>query len=350
MTPEQARQIIARYPNALNFVKQSHLEELSPLFEVHIEVITVRKDEFHDLKGSFMPRKETLDKFAQAAGVSFNATADTTRKEGDGCYVGTAQAMLMGPDGKWGLGPICEYEFDVDVRLEEMELNGKADWENKVGNRPGSREYTPKELAQERVQLRKVARQRANTGARNRATVAVLGMQTGFKNLYSKNEPDTATRVFLFSRVIVNAKNEIVLNRMLDNIAGPTQALYGSQEAVQIAGPTHQIAAPAAVDPAPYAGGYDDEPRNVTSEAEDLAASALTGGDGFDDEPGNNDTGDDREALVVSLEQYLASGTLNDKAAETVRTLINTKAPIEQLASYLDLLKKGRGLKTRAVS
>jgi hypothetical protein len=229
-----------------------------------------------------------------------------------------------------------------------MELNGKADWENKVGNRPGSREYTPKELAQERVQLRKVARQRANTGARNRATVAVLGMQTGFKNLYSKNEPDTATRVFLFSRVIVNAKNEIVLNRMLDNIAGPTQALYGSQEAVQIAATTHQIAAPAAVDPAPYVGEYDDEPRNVTSEAEDLAASALNGGDGFDDEPGHD--GVDREALVVSLEQYLASGTLNDKAAETVRSLINTKAPIEQLASYLDMLKKGRGLKTRAVS
>ena len=280
MTSEQSKQFIAKFPNALNFIRPSHLEELSPLFEAHIEAIEVRKDEFHDLKGSFMPRKETLDKFAQAAGISFNQTAESTRKEGEGCYVGMAQAMTMGPDGKWILGPICDYEFDCDVRVEEMKLNGKADWDRKDDRgRPGVREYTEKELAQERVQFRKVGRQRANTGARSRATLAVLGMQTGFKDLFAKNEPPSAMRVFLFSRIIVNAKNEIVLNRMLDNIAGPTQALFGPQPSAM------QIAAPAHIDPAPYEGretkGGAAPMRDVTGSASaaDLAGQAL------DDDP-----------------------------------------------------------------
>lgn len=278
MTSEQSKQFIAKYPNALSFIRPSHLEELSPLFEAHIEAIEVRKDEFHDLKGSFMPRKETLDKFVQAAGISFNQTAESTRKEGEGCYIGMAQAMAMGPDGKWIFGPICDYEFDCDVRVEEMKLNGKPDWEHKDDRgRPRIREYTEKELAQERVQFRKVGRQRANTGARSRATLAVLGMQTGFKDLFSKNEPPTTTRVFLFSRIIVNAKNEIVLNRMLDNIAGPTQALFGPQSSAK------QISAPAHTDPAPYEGRDQQngtEPmRDVTGSAADLAGQAL------DDDP-----------------------------------------------------------------
>lgn len=250
MTKDQALQFIARYQGAKNFVKQSHLEELSPLLECHIEAIEAKIDEFHDIQGAFMPRKETMDKFAQAAGVSYNATAETTRKEGDGCFVGTAQAMVMGPDGKMIMGPICEYEFDVDVRLEEMKLSGKSEWKN---GQKSTREYTPLELAKERIQLMKVARMRANTGARNRATVAILGMQTGFKNLFPKGAPATAGVTFLFSRVIVNAKNEMVLSRMLDNLAGPTQALFGPQPALAITGKSA---------PQP-------DPRNVTGSADE---------------------------------------------------------------------------------
>lgn len=255
MTSEQAKKFIAAYPGAKNFVKPSHLEELSPLLECHVEAIVCRKDEFHDISGAFMPRKETLDKFAQAAGVSYNQLAETTRKEGDGCYIGTAQAMVMGPDGKMIMGPICEYEFDVDVRLEELKLKGKADWDNKDSRgRPGTREYSDRELATERVQLMKVGRMRANTGARNRATIAILGMQTGFKALFEKNASDHTTITFLFSRIIVNAKNEMVLNRMLDNIAGPTQALFGSAPVAAIASraepaePTMRNATPSDLD------------------------------------------------------------------------------------------------------
>jgi len=233
MNRETAKKIVDQYQgrsDVRSFVKPSHLEELSPLHEVYIDVVVVRKDEFHELEGgkTYMPRKETLDKFAAAAGVSYNEQSERTWKEGDSCYVGRSQAMIMGPDGKMIMGDVCEYEFDADVRTEEAKLNGKADWSNKdAGGRPGKRELTERDIQAERIQFLKVGRQRANTGARNRATVSILGMSTGFKGLFDKNDPPTATRTFLFSRIIVNAKNEMVMNAMLANLAGNTQALYG---------------------------------------------------------------------------------------------------------------------------
>jgi hypothetical protein len=287
MTSKQAREFIARYPNALSYVKESHLEELSQLLEVHIEAIEVRKDEFHDLKGSFSPRKETTDRFAQASGVSFNTTAEATRKEGDGCYVGTAQAMVLGPDGKQILGAICEYEFDVDVRLEEMKLNGKTEWDN--GRKLSPREYTQKELAQERIQLLKVGRQRANTGARSRATLAILGMQTGFKNFFGKNDPDTATRTFLFSRIIINAKNELVMHRMLDSIGGNAAALFGPSAA--------------------------KAPREIASPTTSGEQEARRVGPGFDEEgPGKDPFGD-------SLEPTARASTSDPRVSEIIAAL-----------------------------
>lgn len=249
MNSVKAHEFIAKYPQAKSFVKPSHLEELSPLLEVHIEAITVRKDEFHELEGgkTYMPRKETLDKFAAAAGVSYNGLSETTRKEGDGCYVGRSQAMVMGPDGKMIMGDVCEYEFDVDVRLEEAKLNGKADWDHKDEyGRPGKKEYTPADLAKERVNFQKVARARSNTGARSRATLSVLGMQTGFKNLFSKNDKDDVVRTFLFSRIIVNAKNQMVMERMLDNLGPNTALLYGQPAAQAISG---RVATPESPEP-----------------------------------------------------------------------------------------------------
>ena len=246
MTREAAFKFIEQYKsrNPQSFVKPSHLDELSPLLEVQIEAVEVRKDEFHNLAGSYSPKKETLDKFASAAGISFNTLNESTRKEGS-AYVGTTQAMVMGPDGKMQFGAPCEYEFDPEVRLEELRLAGKTEWVNREKT---TREYSERELAQEKVQLQKVGRQRANTGARNRATLMMLGMQTGFKGLFSKDDPDTATKVFLFSRIIVNAKNEMVAKVMLGNLAGNAMALFGGANPMgQISAPTERSADPVVV-------------------------------------------------------------------------------------------------------
>ncbi|MDD5304747.1 MAG: hypothetical protein PHS14_16755 [Elusimicrobia bacterium] len=341
MNSQQAKEFIGRYtgPNVRSFVKPSHLEELSPLLEVHIEAIEVRKDEFHEMEGgkAYMPRKETLDKFAAAAGVSYNQAAESTRLEGEGCYVGRSQAMVMGPDGKMIFGSACEYEFDVQTRTEEMELNGKADWNNKDQyGRPGKIAYTPLELKKELVNFRKVGRQRANTGARNRATVSILGMPTGIRNLFTKDDKADAVRVFLFSRIIINAKNEFVMNRMLDGIAGNTAALFGPATAGQIAAPART--------PDPAAGARPAEDQTTSADDDELdfggAAPAAEA--------------DQAEAARNALRDYIASGVLSQQQISVVQPAVDNPAtPLEgpgSLMYYLDLCKKQEEARKRRAS
>lgn len=317
MTPEVAKEFIKKYPDARSYVKPSHLEPLSQLLEVHIEAITCRKDEFHEMEGgkAYMPRKETLDKFAAAAGVSYNEAAESTRLEGDGCYVGRSQAMVMGPDGKMILGSACEYEFDVKVRTLEMELAEKPDWDNKDQfGRPGRKKYSDLELRKEEVNFRKVGRQRANTGARNRATIAILGMPTGIKGLFDKKDPDSKTVTFLFSRIIINAKNELVMNRMLDGMAGNAAALYGPQAARAIAAPSgstkeepipfdlkhaeDQETTPAASSEPEPSFSFADDPE-LTGEIP-LASSSVDG-------------------MIQKLEEWVNSDEITSKAKEGIK-------------------------------
>lgn len=327
MTKETIEKFLKQYDgrkDVRSFIKPSHIEELSPLFECHLEAVDVRKDEFHELEGgkSYMPRKETMDKFAQAAGISYNEAAEKTWKEGDTCYVGRSQAMVMGPDGKWILGDVCEYEFDADIRTEEARLNGAADWDHMIGKRPGKREYTEKELAVQRIQFLKVGRQRANTGARNRATVAILGMSTGFKGLFEKNEPDTAKRTFLFSRIIVNAKNEMVMNAMLQSMGSNVQSLFGPSA------PSKAIAAPVATG--------NDAPD--TRPAADASTSFDDDLGEFDSTPAQVTTGID--PLLVALEEWQHSSRVPDALRSAIQGLMDRgEAREEFLRSALALVK-----------
>ncbi len=345
MTPKQARDFIDTFKGkpVKSFVKPSHLEELSPLHEVHIEAVEVRKDEFHEMDGgkSYMPKKETLDKFAAAAGVSYNEAAESTRLEGDGCYVGRSQAMLMGPDGQMVYGSACEYEFDVGTRTDEAEINGKADWDNKDQyGRPGKIPFSQLELKAKRLEFRKVGRQRANTGARNRATVAILGIPTGIKGLFSKKDPDDATRIFLFSRIIINSKNKMVMDRMLDNLAGNTAALFGPAQSAP-ALPAHTASAERpmrSVEPAP-------EPKIIPP-----AAPAGRGVDAlFDGEPTDEDL---IEATRNALNDYLNSALLNSEQKAKLTPIVNDPATgLETLRKYLDMCsEQERRRKARAAS
>ena len=225
MTREQALQFMAKFPEALNFVKPSHLAIRSELYEAHVEAVRVRKDGFHALAGNtYMPRKETVDRFAQAAGVSFNAVRESTRREGEDCYVGTSQACVMGPDGRYVVSALCEYEFDAAVRHEEELLSDLHSPYPKL-HRNGVQDPVRERMAY--LALRKVARQRANTGARTRAVLSILGMQTGFRDLFAKEAQADAVVTFLFSRIIANTRNALVLQAMLAQVAGPVGALYG---------------------------------------------------------------------------------------------------------------------------
>lgn len=227
MTRLQALECIEKYVDAKNYVKQSHLENLSPLVEVAIEAILCKKEEFHSLQNNtYMPRKETIDRFAMAAGISFNPLEESTRKEND-CYIGRSQAMIMGPDGKYSYGDVCEYEYDVTIRHEEELL---ADRNSRTPKLHAGGKVMEDKARLAYLALRKVARQRANTGARSRAILSILGMPTGFKDLFRPEAPPNAEKYFLFSRIIVNTKNELVLGRMLDSITAPALRLYGPEK------------------------------------------------------------------------------------------------------------------------
>lgn len=253
---------------AIDFTRKSHFEEMSPLLEPHAEVVTVQKNEFHALPGNvYYPRKETSDKLGKAAGISFSG-AVRIEKQGDGAWVGTAYPQELGPDGKMVVWAPASYEFNPADRAEE-ELLRKA-----IKDR--AEPPTEVQIKLKTLEYKKVALRRADTGARAAAIISAIGMPTGFKDLFSQNEPFEAERHFLFSRVVVNTKNELVLNRALDSMFGATALLSGPANATQA------IAAPVAQGDD---GDFEEEPRDVTPGSEDPYAGAS---DAFGDPNGVN--------------------------------------------------------------
>lgn len=304
MTREQAQKIIAKYPNAVNFVRRSHLEELSPLLEVHVEVVEVKKSDFHPLSGNvYYPKKETTDRFGNAAGISFASVDVGTRRE-DGAYIGRAVPQEVGPDGKLVQWAPTEYEFDPEIRAEETILQDKY---NKYDS-----DRAKKLLL---LGLKKVARRRADTGARAAAIISAIGMPTGLRDLFAKNDPETATRTFLFSRIIANSKNEMVLQRALDSMFTTTGALYG--------GGAQQIDAPASA----------AQPRDVSPEP--AAADEVWDDDGGEEELSK------RDQMIGTLEAYLNSSVLPEKGRKLVRLAVENPQGYSD-ADLEDLLTKCR--------
>ena len=256
MTNKQAREFIARFPGARDFTKPSHFE-LPDLLEVHIDAMTVRPEDFHDLAGGVKyPKKETIDKMGIAAGVSYNTMAEGTfwdkdRKE----YVGLSQAMTMGPDGQPIMGDVCQYGFNPEERAEEDFIKKPENFPTEAKKRLRVMEYN------------KVGRQRANTGARSRATLSVLGISTGFKDLFQGKREE----VFLFSRVMINTKNQLMAQALIANVTGNTRSLFGPQGAKSIAAPERNVTQEASADFEPAAD--DDFGPAPTPEA--MRAAAL---------------------------------------------------------------------------
>lgn len=211
---------------ALDFTRKSHYEQMAPLFEAHAEVVEVTAADFHDLgSGTSYPKKETTDKFGAAAGLSFASVNIGTRKDSPLCFVGKAQCRMLGPDGQMiDLAP-AEYEYDAEVRAEEEILKNQMKYKtgSKYADGAATAELEKKSCY---LQHRKVARRRADTGARCAAIIAALGMPTGMKNLFAKSP----TVYFLFSRIIYNAKNKMVMDRALDSMFGAAKLLGGPAE------------------------------------------------------------------------------------------------------------------------
>jgi hypothetical protein len=257
MTTQQARAIIAKYPNAISFVRKSHLEELTPVCEVHIEVIEATKDDFVDMgtvKGvtTYYPHKQLTDKIGNAAGISFAGDPQLIQLP-SGAWLGKAIPQELGPDGKMVQWAPANYEFNPADRAEEEWLRKHIKYKDPL----------PSEVEQRLkiLELKKVAARRADTGARVAAIVSAIGMPTGFKGIFQNGASQV---VFLFSRIIVNTKNEMVMQYALSKMFGAAAA---------VAGPsinTPAIAAPAAPQVDDYAGQYEPVPDEPMDDREGL--------------------------------------------------------------------------------
>lgn len=230
MDPKQFKDFTDEWKGkgALDFTRKSHYEPMAPLFEAHAEVVVVTKEDFHNLGTengvtTFYPKKETTDRFGAAAGLSFKSVNIGTRKESPMCFVGKAQTEMLGPDGQMISMAPAEYEYDAEVRadLEMLANMKKYKTESKYTGPNGDIE---KKLCV--ANHRKVGRRRADTGARAASIIAAIGSPTGFKNLFQKGD----TVYFLFSRVIYNAKNKMVMDRALDSMFGAAKLIAGPQD------------------------------------------------------------------------------------------------------------------------
>jgi len=204
-----------------DFTKPAHFElDPSGFFEPHVEVVRIRKSDFHEISGGVLWfRKETLDKISSAAGLSYEDVPQDKHVRGEP-FVARSRAIIQGPDGQPIPCDIAEYEFDPATRAElDMIKAGKPIDANAIEFRKKTLEYTI------------AGKQRANTGARSRATILALGMQTGFKNLFP---PGRAEEWFIFSRIIINVKNKLVAEAQLAALSGNSAKLYGPER--QIAG------------------------------------------------------------------------------------------------------------------
>lgn len=341
MTHEEAQKVIDAHPDAINLVKPSHLHKLSDLVEVHVEIVKVRRDECtskYEKGGSiFSPSDVAINRIGTAAGIEFEPQHEATRKIDKAVWVGSSQGKQRAPDGTFEYGAPCEYEWDAELRVEELKVKGKKDWSKQdASGQPGRKEYTPQELAENFLDFRKFGCQRANTGARARAIVFLLGMKRGIKGLFpDKGEPGD-TREFLVSRIIVNAKNAFVMKAMVANLGANAGTLYGPT-AAQAA-----IAAPSEEDALSFnLKAAEDQQTTGTGEAEDEFD--------FSDDPEISGAATkptiatDQEivdGLVVALEEWSSSDEITQRAKDAINEAL--KKNIRDRIVLEDLLRKAK--------
>lgn len=221
MSDSKALTIIenARRGGALTFAAQG-LGEVVPLYKAEATLIDVTPADFHNLKGKLVAKKETCDRFADAAGIDFiaaNCHVDTTVRDDEHgrrtVFIGFAQGRVRQPDGSWRQSTVEEYEFDPGLRAK-MDAGTKSE-------------------GALRLEYERFARQRAATGARMRVIRALTGMPTAIEA-----EKIGQGKALVFSRIVQNT--DYILStpegRMMAIAAatGVAAQLYGGNQPARI--------------------------------------------------------------------------------------------------------------------
>jgi hypothetical protein len=239
--------IIKANPNALIYAKKADFDT-ADIFRTEITVMPIDTKECHNIGGNLVPNKAVTDRMSDAAGIDFVSNEQTgvsivpgTRK-----YVGRVRGRKRNPDGTWRYSPVCEYEFDIDVRAEEDFLRDAA-------KDKADQKYTTETAKKLHViELEKAARARADTGARLRAIRELIGMPTGFK------PADISGKKLVFSRVAVDANRLLqdpeMRRQTIQHALGVTENLFGPKEPRNVTPAKLAIeAAPESMEPAAQA-------------------------------------------------------------------------------------------------
>lgn len=289
-----------RHENAMVLVHEEDLDT-QRMFKPVITKIPVTPNDFHEcpIQGKMMPKSHHVDRIGDAAGVEF--VWGEVKKEGDLVWVGRAQGRRRMPDGSWRTSSVQEYEFDVETRSEEDFLNDKK---NRYADELSKRKHI--------VELKKVARQRAATGARLRVIRELVGIPIAFSK-------DDFQRALVVSRVAVNTdamlEDPQTRRAAISHAVGAADTLFGTE-------------------------------RNVTPQREALEApqDEAEDFDDFDDESEEVEEppiGERKAELWRALEEYEAAYTLPPKAAAKVRAVRDDlpgadEAGMEKLKDWLD--------------
>lgn len=181
----------AKANGALTFVSREDCLAVTPLYKPEVTIITLRLPQkqwdndadVYEISGKYMPKREIVDRIGEATGLVFireGCRTWTETREDDiagkrTVYLSEQQAKKRMSDGSFRTSSVQAYEFDpvlramVDYNVTELNAQTK---QNK--NRSG------KTLAQTILEFTKVARQRAETGARLRVIRELTNMPVAF--------------------------------------------------------------------------------------------------------------------------------------------------------------------------
>lgn len=177
---------------ALTFVTKEDCMAVTPLYKPEISVINLKlpKDkndqsaDVYNISGKFMPKREIVDRIGEATGLVFihdgcKTWTETYEDDIAGkrtVYISEQQAKKRMSDGSWRTSSVQAYEFDPVMRAmldyNVTELNAQT--------KQTKDKWGKKTLAQTILEYTKVARQRAETGARLRVIRELTNMPTAF--------------------------------------------------------------------------------------------------------------------------------------------------------------------------
>jgi len=212
MSNETALQVIesaAKNGALVCFDKNNGFPQVE-LYRVEITEIAINaKTDCYCISKKYMPKKETVIRIGEAAGVIFTSGETKVIEINDPVcggkhpvYVGIAQGKVRMADGTWRMSSICEYEFDPMLRamldydadeLNAQTLNKKKTWKNDDGT---TKDYGDT-LAVAIKEYRKSARARANTGAMLRVIRELVGMPIALT-------AEQVAKPVLFGRIVQN--------------------------------------------------------------------------------------------------------------------------------------------------